>query len=457
MDKLNNIQPNQIKIQSHHKQPRNIRKNKCNQILYTEEYLAQFETILTNLPDKKRCDELFSNFMDSINPILPILDIVSFKRNYNDFWYCGLFLKHNIARLFQLYYNDCKNLDNSTDVENFLYWYHKSSGSLTSSNLHDFFIQLYLIFYCSIAAEAYEISSNLITNDLKLEINKYFSILANINSINLKNPKKVTLLSLEMSILIQSVSNLKNGKSLTNVVKILRLCQFYQLNRDPVIYHNLGHPDIVQSRRIVWWQIFFLDNILSSFLNLLPVIRLDEFDTALPIESSNHILSESNFEQYETSYKSQIDTNDQNGSANNKTSDVYNDLSYSEENKKRKKTDDGSNNNNSNNTSTNDDSQFMFLPSPCDSNNSNRRSNDNIDDKIGSNNNNTSSEEKLDLFENTKSNYFTYSTLFINAKFRFSLVINRLNRISNGLNASLKDDDIHNLFKYCFNSTNDEL
>ncbi|GMF99549.1 unnamed protein product [[Candida] boidinii] len=405
--------------------------------LYTEEYLSQFENILNKLPDKKRCDELFSHFMDSINPILPILDIVSFKRNYNDFWYCGLFLKHNIARLFQLYYNDSKNLNNSTDVENFLYWYHKSSGSLTSSNLHDFFIQLYLIFYCSIAAEAYEISSNSITNELKLEINNYYSILSNINSINLKNPKKVTLLSLEMSILMQSVPNLKNGKSLTNVVKILRLCQFYQLNRDPVIYHNLGHSDIVQSRRIVWWQIFFLDNILSSFLNLLPVVRLDEFDTALPIESSNQILSESNFEQYEN-------TNIHNN-ANNKNSEVYNDLNDSDENKKRKNTNnDNANNNNNNNNNNDDDSQFIFLPSPCDSNNSNRRANDNNDEKVGANNN-LNLEEKSDLFENTKSNYFTYSTLLLNAKFRFSLVINRLNRISNGLNASLKDEDIHNL------------
>ncbi|GMF41696.1 unnamed protein product [[Candida] boidinii] len=248
---------------------------------------------------------------------------------------------------------------------------------------------------------------------------------------------------------MQSVSNLKNGKSLTNVVKILRLCQFYQLNRDPVIYHNLGHSDIVQSRRIVWWQIFFLDNILSSFLNLLPVVRLDEFDTALPIESSNQILSESNFEQYEN-------TNIHNN-ANNKNSEVYNDLNDSDENKKRKNTNnDNANNNNNNNNNNDDDSQFIFLPSPCDSNNSNRRANDNNDEKVGANNN-LNLEEKSDLFENTKSNYFTYSTLLLNAKFRFSLVINRLNRISNGLNASLKDEDIHNLFEYIFDSTNDEL
>ncbi|GMG35336.1 unnamed protein product [Ambrosiozyma monospora] len=49
-------------------------------------YLAKFEPILNNMPSKDRSDELLNNFLTSIHSVLPILDIESFKKKYDEFW-----------------------------------------------------------------------------------------------------------------------------------------------------------------------------------------------------------------------------------------------------------------------------------------------------------------------------------------------------------------------------------
>ncbi|GMG20244.1 unnamed protein product [Ambrosiozyma monospora] len=275
------------------------------------------------MPSKDRSDELLNNFLTSIHSVLPILDIESFKKKYDEFWYCGLFLQHNIEKLFRYYYSlnnngsgngeedGCKvdigvgvssmNSGMQSGLNDFLYWYNKTSCLLNPSNLFEFCILLYAFFYASASSETYQLPPGQVSL-LKKEVNIYYKIFQSVNSKNLNNPKTMSLEILQMNILIQSVVNLKNGKSLINIAKILRICQFYQFNRDPVVFHNLKDRDLVQSRRIIWWQIFQLDNLISFFLNLSPIIKLREFDTSLPFESLPNKNGPKNGSAYDNAY-----------------------------------------------------------------------------------------------------------------------------------------------------------
>ncbi|ODV88093.1 hypothetical protein CANARDRAFT_5395 [[Candida] arabinofermentans NRRL YB-2248] len=252
---------------------------------YTDEYMKNLELVINNMPSKDRSDELLNNYKRSIHSVLPIIDMETFQKKYDEFWYCGLFLQHNMEKLFQyhFYYKDALSCPN--EITDFLYWYNRTTCLLNPNNMHEFCMLLFVMFYSSAASETYQFPSSQ-TGLLKNEIIKYFQVFNASNSRSLNNPKTISLGTLQINILLQSVTNLKNGKSLINIVKILRICQFYQLNRDPVVFHNLKDHRTVQARRIVWWQIFRLDNLVSFFLNLSPIIKLDEFDTALPMENS---------------------------------------------------------------------------------------------------------------------------------------------------------------------------
>ncbi|KAG0679920.1 hypothetical protein C6P40_005070 [Pichia californica] len=268
---------------------------------YSKQFASQFIRILNNLPTKERSDELLKNFQTNVHSLLPILDMNSFLEKYNDFWYCGLFLTDNIEKLYQyiVYFKDKYTTVIPGKINDFLYWYNKSNGSLNPSNFSEFLILLYAVYYTSISSSVYEFLSKKYDNfnnilSYKNEVNKYYNMYRQMNHKGLNNPRVMSLAVLQINVLVQSITNLKSGKSLINISKILRICQFYQLNRDPVLYHGLKDKELVQTRRIVWWQIFLLDNLVSFFLNLTPSIKLSDFDTSLLMENLDND-SSSNF------------------------------------------------------------------------------------------------------------------------------------------------------------------
>lgn len=262
---------------------------------YSKQFASQFITMLNNLPTRERSDELLKNFQTNVHSLLPILDMKGFLEKYNEFWYCGLFLTDNIEKLYQytVYFKDKYPTVVPGKVNDFLYWYSKTNGSLNPSNFSEFLILLYAVYYTSISSSVYEFLSKKYDNfnnilSYKNEVNKYYNMFKNMNHKGLNNPRVMSLAVLQINVLVQSITNLKSGKSLINISKILRICQFYQLNRDPVLYHALKDKELVQTRRIVWWQIFLLDNLISFFLNLTPLIKLSDFDTSLLMENLDH-------------------------------------------------------------------------------------------------------------------------------------------------------------------------
>lgn len=258
---------------------------------FSSQFSGQFVTFIENLPSKERSDELLQIFENNVYSVLPIIDMKSFKFKYQEFWYCGLFLKENIEKLYEykLYYKD-KYDQIPERISDFLYWYNKTNGELIPSNLLEFYTLLFAIYYSSIVSLVYEYlpTADTTTDGIiayKSEVNQYYRIFQKLNDKWLNHPKVMSLPILQMNILIQSLINLKAGGSLINISKILRICQFYQMNRDPVKFHGLKTEDLIQTRRMIWWQIFLLDNLVSFFLNLSPLIKLNDFDTSLLIEN----------------------------------------------------------------------------------------------------------------------------------------------------------------------------
>jgi hypothetical protein len=257
---------------------------------YSKQFASQFIPILNNLPTKERSDQLLKTFQTNIHTLLPILDMNSFVEKYNEFWYCGLFLTDNIESLYQYFAYFKDKQDSPQRIKDFLYWFNKTNGLLNPLNFPEFLILLFAMYYTSISSSVYEFLSKKYDNfnnilSYKNEVNKYYNTFKKINHKGLNNPRIMSLAALQINVLVQSITNLKSGKSLINISKILRICQFYQLNRDPVTYHSLKDNELIQTRRIVWWQIFLLDNLVSFFLNLTPSIKLSDFDTKLLMEN----------------------------------------------------------------------------------------------------------------------------------------------------------------------------
>lgn len=271
---------------------------------YSKQFASQFIPILNNLPTKQRSDELLENFQKNIHSLLPILDMQNFLEKYNEFWYCGLFLTDNIKKLYQytVYFNGRDDEKLPRKISDFLYWYNKTNTTLNPSNINEFLILLFAVYYTSVSSSVYEFLSKKYDNfnnilSYKNEVNKYYNTYKKMNHKGLNNPRVMSLAVLQINVLVQSLTNLKAGKSLINISKILRICQFYQLNRDPVLYHALKDVELVRARRIVWWQIFLLDNLVSFFLNLTPLIKTSDFDTTLLIESSDKLPNINDFEK----------------------------------------------------------------------------------------------------------------------------------------------------------------
>lgn len=254
---------------------------------YSRQFTTPFVPILADLPTKERSDELLKAFQTNIHSILPILDMPNFTEQYNEFWYCGLFLTENIEKLYEYHvYHKDKPFDQYPEkISDFLYWYNKTKCSLNPANFAEFLILLFAVYYTSVSSSVYELLSSSNFLSYKNEVNKYYNTFKKMNYKGLDNPRVMSLAVLQINVLVQSITNLKSGKSLINISKILRICQFYQLNRDPVMYHALKDTHLVQTRRIVWWEIFHLDNMVSFFLNLTPSIKLTDFDTSLLVET----------------------------------------------------------------------------------------------------------------------------------------------------------------------------
>lgn len=199
----------------------------------------KLEEIFGALPSKERSYMLVKRFIKVIHPILPILDVNEFTKQHDEFW--------------------------EDKIENKL----------------EFVSLLLTVLYAASKAECFEFSYDEITKfGLSNEIHKYLRV-ARVALTAINYPQVFSLKVLQSAVILQST--LENP-SLIDVSILVRIAHMIKLHRDPATFHNISDPSLVQLRRLLWWQIFYLDAMTSLKQMNQPIIRLDEFDTSLPVE-----------------------------------------------------------------------------------------------------------------------------------------------------------------------------
>lgn len=205
----------------------------------------KLDEIYNALPSKERSYGLVRRYITSIHPVLPILDMNAFLQEHDAFW------------------------DN------------------TLENKLEFLALLFPVVYAASKGECFEFSYDEITKfELSNEIHKYLRI-ARVVFQTIGYPQKFSLRLLQSAVILHST--LENP-SLIDMSALVRIAQTIHLNRDPATYHNISDSGLVQLRRLLWWEIFYLDAMTAMKNMSTPLIRLDEFDTSLPVEYVNNVL-----------------------------------------------------------------------------------------------------------------------------------------------------------------------
>lgn len=228
--------------------------------------------ILRNFPTQDRSQQLMSIYINQIHPILPIIDINQLKVKHVTFWNFRLDVEQNAGLFFleKLALSEGSGLENVNDFLEFIWVYS-------------------LVFYAALVAE-YEQQSCPSARSLQEEQQVYLDNFRDLDSLFFKNLKKLEIVSFQVNVLVLSFGNLSSHEALLEVSKLIRLAQYYQMDHDPVIHQNLNNKTLVQLKRMIWWLIFQLDDIVSSYHSLPSTIKIYEFDTLLPLENSDQLL-----------------------------------------------------------------------------------------------------------------------------------------------------------------------
>lgn len=203
--------------------------------------------LMSYLPEKKVCDELFDRYRNSIHPIIPVIDVDAICPIYEMFWD-----------------------NNPVDLE--------------------FYIRLFTILYAG-SVSAYEGFTLKNTGavgkqwEFHVERMKHLVGATEIALAMNKFPNEVSITGLQSSVILHYV--LRNDcktDDCGSIANIVRLAQLIELNRDPLKYHGITDNVEVQRRRILWWLIYYLDCVTSLSSKLPPIINPNEYDTQFPNE-----------------------------------------------------------------------------------------------------------------------------------------------------------------------------
>ncbi|SCV04151.1 LAME_0H16160g1_1 [Lachancea meyersii CBS 8951] len=193
------------------------------------------------LPSRQRASELFETYHTTVHPIIPLINIPTFMR----------------------------------DLE--LFWMDREQGGTGDT---EFLLILFPVLYAASKSQFHHCNNS---DTLFAEMSIFFEA-ANVLYTLYDFPNTFNINMITGSVLINSVIE---NPSITAIAQLSRLAQRILLTRDPASYHQLMDPEVIQSRRILFWQVFQLDTMTSLYNNLPPLIKLDDFDTARPAEVIN--------------------------------------------------------------------------------------------------------------------------------------------------------------------------
>jgi hypothetical protein len=207
---------------------------------------VDLEYLKSYVPVKEKADKLVLQYLTSVHPIIPILDLDSFQKLYES------------------------------------YWDHDLSSDLS------FYILLFSVCYAG-AVSIYEESTMLDVTEkecdyLAEEMRKYVSA-AEMALAMSEFPRNASLVALQGSILLHSIcrNDCRTDDS-GSIAMLLRTGHLMELHRDPESYHGIDDPREIQVRRLLWWHLVYLDGLTSLSTGLLPLVLPDEYDTKYPLE-----------------------------------------------------------------------------------------------------------------------------------------------------------------------------
>lgn len=187
------------------------------------------ELVLENLPEKLLADHYLEVYGSTTDFSLPLLGLLDFTKLYVQF--------------------------------------HSKPGSVDTL---DFFAAYYVVLLSGsllLGHDSRAVTYNHVLDEIFLHLNFPDS------------SENYTLRYLQLFTLHQSVlpSPLREA-----VLAAVRIAQLFGLNRDPVAYHSLTDPELVQFRRLLWWQIVRLELLSAVLENCSPFVDLETSDTSLP-------------------------------------------------------------------------------------------------------------------------------------------------------------------------------
>ncbi|SCV00766.1 LANO_0F08482g1_1 [Lachancea nothofagi CBS 11611] len=193
------------------------------------------------LPSPQRAIELFTIYHTTVHPIIPLIDMPKFMHDQE------------------------------------IFWIERGQGD---PGRMEFLLIMFPVLYAASKSQFHQCNNN----DTLYQEMSVFLEASNVLYALHDFPNTFDINMITGSVLINSVIE---NPSITTIAQLSRLAQRTMLTRDPASYHQLSDLDVIQSRRILFWQIFQLDTMTSLYNNLPPLIKLDEFDTARPAEVVN--------------------------------------------------------------------------------------------------------------------------------------------------------------------------
>lgn len=215
--------------------------------------------LCTYVPARKIADTLFARYVNSVHPIMPLLNMRAFHPQYEKLW------------------NERSPMDLS------------------------FYIILFAVLYAGSVTEFEELSvKNAPAHQRQASVDRMRHLVgATEIALALSDfPGKVTLVGLQASVILHSViRNDCRTDDCGSVANLVRLAQLLELNRDPQDFHKLSDHHSIQERRLLWWHVFFLDCSTSLSSRIPPMIVDGEFDTCLPSEYNKTLSGNYELEQ----------------------------------------------------------------------------------------------------------------------------------------------------------------
>ena len=233
-------------------------------------YQGQISANVSHLPDKMCCDCLFDAYLWNFHPVVPLIHIPSFRKEYERFW----------------------------DLR------FQSGGQKTTQSTP---LILAVLFAGSVVCSTLKFERYFVSEDheeITLQLYWMSSRALSLSGF----PRVPTVESLSAYLIVQGTW-MREEEPLTTcsfVGVAVRVAQMLGLNKEPSLFKSSISPVAAEVRRRVWWHCFHLDVLVAMASGLPPLIDRDSFNVNKVSELREDYIGTVVGLQYEEDVESQL-------------------------------------------------------------------------------------------------------------------------------------------------------